>query len=313
MSKGLLKWVDSLVALLVLGPIAYFALATLRAPDGDPFTTLLTSATPLKGALLGLVVVGLALVAALISGLLFGRGRGICMAGLVAGWAAWAGGSVRHVLGDADAPSAPSMLTAELLFVAILVVAAVIIVELRASIPGEELGRPDLAHSPPPSTHAYFAALKDPTSTMGIGAAAAACGILVYILAFSGIKGQSLFAAIVGGVGAGAAFGLVWSSRHASQDKPMHAPLLPPIMGVFIVGLIGSVAATFVPISDLHLLARAVGADGISGAVSNKPALLSLSTVMPMEWVTGALLGVPLGATWSTSMVDKGAHASARA
>jgi len=313
MSKGLFKWVDSLLTLLVLGPIAYFAVATLRAPDGDPFTTLLTSATPLRGAALGLLVIGLAFAAALLSGTLFGRGRGLCMAGLVAGWAAWAGGSVRHVLGDPDAPAAPSLLIAELLLLIGLVVPAVIMVELRSSIPGEELGRPELPASKPPSSVDFFSALKNPTSTIGIGASAAACGLLVFILAFSGIKGQSLFAVIVGGVGAGAAFGLVWSSREAARDDAIHAPLLPPILAVFLVALVGAVATKFVPVSDLHLLARAVGADGISGSVSNKPALLSLSSVMPLEWVAGALLGVPLGATWSTSMVDKGVHVSSKA
>lgn len=314
MSKGLFKWVDSLVVLLVLGPVAYFAVSKLRAPDGDPYTTLLSSSTPGLGAGLACLILGLGMVAAVVSGRVFGRGRGVCMAGLIAGWAAWACGNVRQVLGDADAASVPMALLMELGLLGVLAATLVVVVELISSIPGEELGRPDLPAIAPPARDAYFKAVLSANAAMGAAAAAAACGLLVYLLAFSGVKGQSIFAAVIGGIGAGAAFGLVWASRTSAEgSRAIHTPLLPPVVAVVLVGVIGAVVAKMVPAADLPLLARAVGADGISGSVSNRHALLPLATVMPLDWLTGALLGVPVGCTWSTSMVDKSVHATAKA
>lgn len=314
MSKGLFKWVDSLVVLLVLGPVAYFAVLGLRAPDGDPATTLLSSSTPAKGAGIGALIIGLGFVAALVSGKVFGRGRGVCMAGLVAGWAAWGCGNVRQVLGDADAAGVPTRLLMEIGLLGVLSLLMAIVIELIASIPGEEMGRPELPSLKAPSSAAYFRALACPTTLLGMGAAAAACGLLVYLLAFSGMKGQSIFATTVGGIGAGSAFGLVWLGRQQSKDDGhIHTPLMPPIVAVLLVAVAGVVIAMLVPAADLPLVARAVGADGISGSLSNRPALIPLATAMPLDWIAGALLGVPVGCTWATSMVDKSVQATAKA
>ena len=193
MLKGLLKFADSLLAFVVLGPALAAVVSSLHAADGDPASTPLTSSTPVRGAVLLLAAFIAASALGLVSGRVFSRGRGIWIAGLALFWVSLATANVRQALGDPDGPAA---LTPLLLEAAVLIPLAAlfsVLGEALSPISGEERGHPHQPTLPAPGLGAVRSMFEPRTFWPSLVAAIVAAGVVGWLAAITPYKGQALF------------------------------------------------------------------------------------------------------------------------
>jgi len=98
-------------------------------------------------------------------------------------------------------------------------------------------------------------------------------------------KGQAVFAAIAAGVIGGAAGRLV--------DFEVSLPsLMLPIVVLAVLG----------PLSG-YAMAGGGGAQVVQAAY--KGTLFPLANITALDWIAGALLGIPMGVAWAGSMTEK--------
>jgi hypothetical protein len=126
--------------------------------------------------------------------------------------------------------------------------------------------------------------LFDRTTFRALIAAVIGAALGAYLIAAEALKGQTVFAAIGGGVLA-AAFG-----RLASQSV---SPVLF-LIGVVIVATLGPVTATLAHPPGLGLVQAAI-----------EGSLFRLARPLPFDWLAGGFIGVPLGLWWAGSMIEK--------
>ncbi len=285
MLKSVLRWCLLLTTLLVVGPIlAHFA-RSLRDADGGRAFTLLVNESPFSGLLLGLAATVAALLLGLIGSRFFALNAGYAMAGLVFGWASWQLGDVESIIRRARSGGDFPLLAIEG-GLAVIAAAAVAVVLSRAA----EHHRPT-----PKGTqralggwrgmcfHADSAATP---AAVGIAvlAAAAACAAAVWIISVNPLKGQALFATLMGGIAAGAA-------ANAAAGAKAHVQPLVAILGMMAVAVAAPLTAML-----LH------GSGIVEASFSDK--LLPLSRPLSLDWACGALLGVPIGMGWTGAVLD---------
>lgn len=294
MTRSFIKYAGYFAAFAVVGPVASWLLSTLRAVDGDPHTTPLTAATPAEGIVKLLLVILIAMGIAVLVGRFASRGAGIVAGSCIFLWAALATGNVRQVLGDADAHSALLPLALESLILLGGLALISVVVECLSPLVPEERGQ---ASGPviPPAGFAGLKAMFEPRVFLAsLAAAFIAAGIVGWLASITPYKGQSIFAAFLGGLAAG------WASSSAAgaahhRDRP--PSLIPAILALQLVA-----AATFLYLkastgASLIDMTRAIGSNASSQ-------LFSLGRIMPLDWAAGGLLGVPVGASWAASMVE---------
>ncbi len=125
-------------------------------------------------------------------------------------------------------------------------------------------------------------AFRNPALAMAIPIAVVAGGIAAAFIAGSPLKGQAVAAAVVGGIAAGAAIRLF----------DLHTPV--PAMFVAIAAL-----ATLGPLSGVVMAGSGVVSATYRGT------LFPLAWILPLDWIAGGLLGIPLGVAWAASMMEK--------
>ncbi len=167
--------------------------------------------------------------------------------------------------------------------------------------------RPALAHRPgsagdlglreslaniSPALH--FRTFLRPTSMLAIGAATIAAGLVAWLMAFHGAKGQTLFAAFLGGIAAGAAAAIVSAGSSDSQDDVPADPVLSASLGMVLLAVIAPLAAV--------IIHGVPGSKALDSAIMTGN-LFHLSHIGALDWAFGALMGVPVGLGWA------GAHA----
>jgi hypothetical protein len=271
MKHATMKWVSILIAGLALGPLAGQLVGRVRGTDGSPTGTALLSESPATGVAMSAAAILLAAVAGIIGGRLAGLRTALFSAGLVLAWGAFATARLDAVVRRTHDVSALWTLAAEGLILAGLGVAATLLI-LRVSKPELEARH----HAKLLSTESLTAA----AVTILVGAAGA-----MLIARTSKDVGQTLGAAVVAG----------------------------------IVGtLVGRVVAHRAPLGAFALAALFLAAIGpASGAIVNGTSIVekvyagnefALTRVMPLDWIAGILLGVPVGASWASSMVEKHSH-----
>ncbi len=297
MSKSLFKWVDSLIAFFVVGPLAGLVIGSLRSADGDTGTTPLTSATPLRGALFLLIAALAAAVCGLLGGRIFGRGRGYTLAGIIFGWVAWRTGNARIILGDLDGNANTLLLAAEGALAGFLVLATALTIERFSHLTADDQGRPGHAELPPPSWSQLLAPAPIPTMVMAIAAATLTAALLAGLFAYSVVKGQCLLAAAVSGIGAGVVCQLILAPK--VPDRP--APIWIPLAAIVLVSVGSFVAARFMIGADIITAARATGS-------SSAHQLWPLVRILPLDWIAGGLIGSRMGTEWAASMLERGTH-----
>ena len=279
MLHSILRWAGPLLALLAVGPIAGWLTYSLRAPDGGPETTLLLSSSMSKGLAVGVGVVLLAILTGAAIARLVAPRSGLFSAGLVLVWGAWGLGRVDQVLARIPQKQTLYTISIEAAVVGLLaVVGAIVILRIRPMVELHAVAADHPAHADEPTK------LVDSSTPAAFIAAAAAAALAGWLLAQDTLKGQTFAAAVVGGVFAAVA------GRMASQR--VSAAVF--IAGIAALAVVSPTLATFMHPSSL----------GPANA-ARAGTLLALARPLPLDWLAGAFVGVPLGLAWAGSMIEK--------
>lgn len=305
MLQAALRWILPLTSLLVLGPLAGLLTGSLIAPDGGHDATPLLCDTPVFGVLAAVGVFVLATVGGVVTASQMGGGWGLASAGFVLAWGAWGTGTVDQILRRTQSGATFWTIAIEGALMGVLgLVSAVVILAAgrrhaadaaesatpRASQAGfvgrvvEEVtglgaalvgrGR-DADDGESPSAGAVLLSLVIALAAGAVGA---------WLVAVEALKGQTFAAAAVAGIVA-AAIGRVTTERS------------PATLYVLVVALL-AVASP---------IAAAVMYPGAEGAVRAAYAsnLIPVARILPLDWIAGGLVGVPIGLSWAASMTER--------
>jgi hypothetical protein len=203
---------------------------------------------------------------------------GMVAAGLTLAWAAWRGGDVEMIIRTAQSPAPLWRLAIEGAILGVLAIALMIAMHAIAHrehhelVPGEAPGLGKVVRE----------SIGTPSAAIGVLAAIVGGGATAWVLGNSGMKGQTVGAAWVAGL-VGAAVG-----RLADNRAPAAAFLVP-----------AAVLAVICPVAT----AMAQGSNIVPWV--NGGGLFPVARIVPLDWMAGAFLGVPIGLGWTASMVDK--------
>ena len=284
MRQNLYRWLLLLTAAFVLGPIAGAMTASLRAADGGPNASLLVNSSAVMGVVITLGVFALAAVAGVSGSVLAGLRHGLLCTGLVLAWGAWGTGQVDRILHRTLSNSTMYALSAEAVLVGALSVglAAVMVLIARQPAPDPELAPHH--HAPEPRT------LIDKASPAALAASIAVAGIIAWLVAQDTLKGQTFAAAALAGM-----FGATAGRLAAPTSSAITF-----VAAIALLAIASPAVAAFMQPSGLGT-ARAA----LAGT------LFPLARPLPLDWAAGAFVGIPLGLSWATSLVDKHSHAQA--
>jgi hypothetical protein len=270
MKQAIVRWTFYLAAFFLIGPLAAALPGGLRGEGGSPGASPLVSTAPALGLLLALAALAIAGTVGAVAARLVGSAAGLTTAGIIAAWAAFRTGTVEALVRAAQSGRPLLVLALEglLLGIAALAMASLILAA----------GRP--ADSPAGSApdRRFFA--RGDLAALPVALLGGALGAA--LIAGSAIKGQTIAAAIVGGIGVGVAARLV-SGR-------------------------AGIPAMFIAIAALAILGPLAGyvmAGGGGGGIlqsAYRGSLFPLAWVGPLDWVAGGLLGIPIGIGWAHSL-----------
>ena len=290
MLNVLIRWTIPLGALLVLGPLGAALVSRLRAADGGHQLSLLVSTSPVQGIIAGLVALALALLAGVLGARFIEQRSGLLAAGLVLAWSAWDTGQVDRILARTRSASTLYTLAIEsALFGAAAVAVAIVILRVPTRMP-RFIADGDATRTLGDRTHHEPTRLADRSAIVAVAAAIVGAGIGGWFVAAETLKGQTFAAAAAAGLLAAAA------GRLASQRAS-------PVW--FFVGLVLLAAASPVIATFTH--GGTLGP--LRAALDHR--LFPLARPLPMDWIAGAFVGIPLGLWWAGSMIEKHEHAAA--
>lgn len=267
MKHLILSWLVVLFGALALGPIVASLVEGLRASDGGPDVTMLFNTSPAIGVIGVLVGVFLAAGLGAATARALSVRMGLFAAGTVLAWQAWQLGAVAGLLRSARSAAPLWTMVVE---GALMIVFGVVIAAVVVRCAGKEDPDRDVA------------SVSGEQSLRGAAAVIVVGGLLAWIVAREGLKGQTIAAAGV------AAIGGVTVAR-------LTAPRAHPV--ALIAGLLA-----------LAMVSPAIGALLSGGSVLEAMyagSLFPLALISPLDWVAGALLGTPIGLAWSASMIEK--------
>lgn len=270
MHHWLLRWTLIILAVFLVGPIAGQATAAIPALDGGPHAAALVTRSPVAGVGLTLASLTIATLWGLLGARLLGARTGLFLAGLVVAWGAGQGATVVGLMRATGEAGT---------FVSLAIEGGLLlVVGLGMSWAICLVGRATEVDEAEPLTHI--------DNVYAVIAAVLAGGLAAWLIGREGLKGQTLGAGVAAGV-AGATIGRLIGQRAQ--------PLLfvPALMLLAVVG----------PLVAM----QSAGANAVERVFENRISALGLLT--PMDWLAGALLGVPLGLTWASSLANKHAHA----
>lgn len=282
MTQLILKWIVVLAALFAVGPLAGSMTATLRLADGGPAASLLTDGSMLHGLAAGGLVLGMACVMGILAGRLVTRDMGLTVAGLILAWAAWRLGVVDRALSRAGSGGMLKTLAIEGLLVGLVGtgIAMAIGATSREKMPRAAILGASFEDQGPE-------ARLSPVHFVIAGAAGAvAGGVVVWVVAVEALKGQCVIAGVVGGVACAVAAQLcatMWRVRLG---------VLVPMLAMAGLACVAPIVTKFVHGSDL-------------AAAAMEGRIFPIGKLGPMDWLAGALLGVPVGLAWANSMLER--------
>lgn len=281
MIRSSLRWVLILGCLVVLGPLAARLTGGLRDASGGPATTLLVNATPGPALLAGVAALTLAAGSGLLGGWAFSMGTGLTCAGLVLAWARWGLGTLDAIVRRAGDGSDLVLLAVEGLAVGLLAlgIGALIVGASNRRQPDGGKGRGLLL------LDAESGANRRNATIAGVLAGAAAGALVTWLCAVTELRGQTLLAVVIGGIGAGAASHLAGNSLRTSLSP------LPAMAGLALVAGVSP------------LIAKGMHGDAMLAAVYGGK-VLPLVRPVSLDWAAGALLGVPIGMGWAGAVLD---------
>lgn len=274
MPKAFIRWTLYLAAVLAVGPFVGALTAWLRAPDGGSDATPLVSTSPALGLAAAIAAVLAALIVGVIGARLVGAKAGMSAAGLVLAWAAWRTGTIDQIIRGNGTGDVLWRLAAEGVIFGVAGVALAFVVAALARADHEDKE----AHAGAPARRLSPGAMAGPVIAGVIAGGAAA-----WLIAQTPLKGQAFAGAVVGAMFAAAAGRLI----------DMRAGLATLAIPVAVLAILGPLSGIVMGASPNMLVA------GRNGA------LFPLANILPLDWIAGGLLGIPLGIGWAASLVEK--------
>lgn len=271
MKHAIIRWSFYMAALLVVGPLAGLMTGSVHGSDGGPAATALISGNLISGVLAMVGSLLLATVFGASAGMAGGFRAGMTSAGIVVAWAAWRTASLDDLLRTPGAGPVLWKLAAEGLLAGSAGVGLAWVVWRLAPKPGAEASQ---ATPRPDVSPARFLACAPVAVVVG--------GAVAAVIAFSDLKGQTIAAATIGAIFGTAATRLLVTS-------PME---FLPMVSVAILAFASPAVGAAWHGSDLT---EAVYDGSVLGFV--RP--------LPLDWVAGGLLGVPVGLSWGASLAAK--------
>lgn len=284
MVTSFIRWAYILLILLAVGPLAGWAVRSLHDAQGGHDCSLLLSDAPIRGLLIGLAISAAALVVGALASRLFSLGTGLACAGFLFAWASWQLGTVEGIIRTSGGQANLLVIALE---AALLSVAAILIgiVCTRAAASAQPAADP----APKGVAGLFAKSMPEGSTLMPIVAAVAvgaiSGGLAAAILAVNGLKGQSLCAAILGGL----VCGLI--SSHAATASKITLHPAAPMLGMMLVAIIAPVATSIMQGKQLMELMYA-------------DQLVTLARPLSLDWIAGMLLGVPTGMAWAGVVLD---------
>lgn len=287
MKKVITHWSLVLLALFVFGPIAGRMVATLRAPDGGPDATPLVSSQPAMGLVIGIAAMFVAVLPGLLAARLVGLGSGLGAAGLGLAWVAWRTGTVDELLRRAQSASPLWTLAVEGLIFGVL---AVLLGGVLVVASGEDRHEVERASDEKVNEKQGFVprlaaclinSVAGPGAAFGLLVAVIAGALAGWLVAQEPLKGQCVAAGMAAGLAA-AVVGRIAEYR-------------TPTTTIFLAL---AVLATVGPLTGALL-------QGNAERASQAGTLFALSYPVPLDWIAGGLLGIPIGTAWASSMLEK--------
>lgn len=266
MKHTIARWALLLTAVFLVGPGLAGLNGLLRAGDGGPDVTAMT------GLAVGVGVGVLAfqfLVATLIGALtsnIVGHRAGLVATGFALLAPAHANGTLLGLVRWSDGPATFRELAIEGAIVAVLgALSAALVIRAGRRHQQEECDR-----------------LLSPSSGVGLLVGLAGAGALAWIVARETLAGQTIGAAGVAGL-AGATLGRIASPRASTLVFVVAIGLLAVVGPLIAISIHGSDVVR--DVYELHII--------------------PLARPLPLHWMAGGLIGVPLGTAWAAQMIEK--------
>jgi hypothetical protein len=272
MVRSATMWTILLACLFGAGPAIVWLSPRIVGGDGGPGWTYLASDSMGLGLLVLVATLFVACVIGLATSRLLGMRAGLGAIGMTLVAPALQGGEIVEILRWADAPG---------IFVRLALEGAIIaafgfgVAVLMGRIAPREAPMSPAERQERTRSHITEGAI-GAVSALALGAIAA------WIIAREPIKGQMLAAGFAAGV-VGMGAGRVIAPR---------SPIAPVALGVLLLGVVGPLLGFVV-----------AGSDALRAAYEQRlPAIVGPT---PIDWITGAMLGMPVGLTWAISMLEK--------
>lgn len=277
MIRTVLRWSAFAAALLAPGPVVGLLAGAVPAADGGRHATALVCDAPALGLLFTAAAIGLAWVAGLIGGRLVARDEALACFGLALAWGAWRSASISGLVRVPGGESPSVRLAVEAAMLGVLVVFGVAALVKLSRRPPD---RPDPG--------AELGVL-DAGSLKAAGAAVAVGLVVGWAAARNDLPGQSFAAAALAGL-------------FATTVARVVAPGVPyPVLAAA-----GVVVAALAP-----AIGGAIGqgpfADRVDAGTVN-----ALARPLPLHWLSGWLLAMPVGVVWAASLGNRAPGESRR-
>jgi len=290
-ARSICRWSFTLGALFVVGPIASRLTDTLHAPDGSIHTSLLVTSAPAMGLAVTLAVFALTALLAVPAGGLFGPRFALRIAAFCLAWASWTTGTIDEIIRSLHDRSPVATLALEGALVGILSLALLLAILRTSKIQDFGPDGRDL-RAGPGSAAALLRALASPAGLVTLAASLVGAALLAWVFAIEPLKGQAIFGAFMAAIGAGAAGHLAAMAMGADERPEMSfIPFLAPAL----LGVLGPISLSAMLDSSATLREAAYAGQ-----------LFPLGHILPLDWVAGSFLGIPIGLAWVKSMSEEG-------
>jgi hypothetical protein len=281
------KWVLVLGSMLAVGPAMAELLENVRDVDGGRAVTLFINGEPVTALLCALALIASVLLIGVVASRFYSAGTAMVCCGFVLAWGAAALGDLESIVRRAGDGRSLFMLAIEG-FVVTLGGAGLCMLFSRIAA-REHGGKPVRG---PLWQRALFVGEAEKSNVplqpllTGLVVGVLAAAFFVWFTALSGARTQTLAAAFIAGIAAGAAAHLTNVGRGYQLS-----PVLP-FLSLALLALIGPIAAYFVEGSRLV-------AHVYDGSV------LNLARPVSLDWAAGGLVGIPLGISWAGGTAEK--------
>jgi hypothetical protein len=264
MTQIIARWVLLAVAAVVVGPVVGWLVGGAPSLNGGPATALVSD-SPALGTIRSLLALVLAGGVGLVASLMAGRRTGIAVMGVALVWGAWGTARLDDLARVPEVGNPAASLGIEGFLLGLVAAAIAVGLAYMGRGPGREAIARDNPKAP----------------AIGAGVFIASAIALAWVVARTGMVGQALAAAAVGGFVGGA----------LARTFAQHGGMLGAILAVPLVAAIGPIVGSMATSGDL---VEAVYEHSVAGVLR----------IMPMDWIAGLLVGLPLGWAQADTMIE---------